>query len=106
MGELSRIRILSQAGTPTVEPDLEHSADATGAGGWVVTVFNNDYNTWDEVVSILMKATSCSLDEAQMETWEVHHLGHSVVHHGGESECNGAADIIMTIGIRVTVTQE
>ncbi len=106
MGELSPIRFFSQAGLPTVEPDLEDSTGTTGAGGWVVTVFNNDYNTWDEVVAILMRATSCGLDEAQMETWEVHNLGQSVVHHGGESECKRAADIIATIGIRVSVTKE
>jgi ATP-dependent Clp protease adaptor protein ClpS len=97
---------LTQSGVPTVEPELDDTTGASGHGGWVVTVFNNDYNTWDEVVGILMRATSCGIDEAQMETWEVHHLGQSVVHHGGENECKSAADIIATIGIRVTVTEE
>ena len=72
----------------------------------MVTVFDNDYNTWDEVVGILMRATACTLEEAHMETWEVHHLGKSVVHQGGQSECKNAAAIISTIGIRVTVTRE
>lgn len=102
----SRNHIVAQSGIPTAEPDLEDSTGATGDGGWIVTVYNNDYNTWDEVVGILMRATACTLDEAQMETWEVHHLGQSVVHHGGEAECKAAADIIATIGIRVSVTQE
>ena len=38
-----------------------------------------------------------------METWEVHHTGRSVVHHGDRNECERAAAIIATIGIRVAV---
>ena len=91
---------------PTVDPQLEDDTGIGSGGGWVVTVFDNDFNTWDEVVGILIKATGCSVDEANMETWEVHNLGKSVVHHGGQEECKRAADVIATIGIRVTVTRE
>jgi hypothetical protein len=41
-----------------------------------------------------------------METWEIHNLGKSVVHHGSQQECERAAAIIRTIGIRVEVRQE
>jgi ATP-dependent Clp protease adaptor protein ClpS len=87
-------------------PETDHRGPGSGGGHWVVTVFDNDYNTADEVVLILIRATGCSLDEAQMETWEVHNLGKSVVHHGEEEECTKAADIIAQIGIRVEVTEE
>jgi ATP-dependent Clp protease adapter protein ClpS len=46
------------------------------------------------------------VDEAEMETWEVHHLGKSVVHHGGKEECETASAIISEIGIRVEVYEE
>lgn len=91
---------------PTVEPEIEDGLGSAGDGGWVVTVFDNDYNTWDEVVSILIRATACPIEEAHMETWEVHNLGKSVVHLGGRDECKRAAAVISTIGIRVTVTKE
>ena len=91
---------------PTVDPELTDDTGLGGDGGWVVTVYDNDYNTWDEVVSVLMRATRCGLEEAHMETWEVHHLGRSVVHHGAQAECKEAAQVIATIGIRVTVTKE
>ncbi|MDR3688861.1 MAG: ATP-dependent Clp protease adaptor ClpS [Fimbriimonas sp.] len=78
----------------------------SGGGNWIVTVFNNDYNTWDEVVFILMAATGCDENEANIETWEVDNLGKSVVHHGEQEECNAAAGIIAQIGIRVEVTEE
>jgi ATP-dependent Clp protease adapter protein ClpS len=91
----------------TIEkPEVEHDS-GTGRGDcWVVTVFNNDYNTWDEVVDILIKATGCSVDEAHMETWEIDNLGKSVVHHGEKEECVSAAEVIRQIGIRVEVSAE
>lgn len=80
--------------------------EGPGSGRWIVTVFNNDTNTYEEVMMILMKATGCDIDEAWEETWEIDNLGSSVVHHGGEEECNEAAEIIRTIGIHVEVTEE
>ena len=77
-----------------------------GIGGWIVTVFDNDFNTHDEVTNILIVATGCDMEEAQMETWEVHNLGKSVVHHGDRQECEQAAAVIAQIGIEVQVSQE
>ena len=84
-------------------PDV---GDTKGGHGWIVTVFDNDHNTVDQVIGILLVATGCSLEEAEMETWEIHNLGQSVVHHGGKEECEDAAAIIREIGIRVVVTEE
>ncbi|AIE83607.1 ATP-dependent Clp protease adaptor ClpS [Fimbriimonas ginsengisoli] len=86
------------------QPEL---SNGTGTGNfWVVTVFNNDHNTYDEVVDILIQATACTLQEAEIETWEVDHLGKSVVHHGEEDACQSAAEVIRQIGIRVEVSKE
>jgi ATP-dependent Clp protease adapter protein ClpS len=73
--------------------------------GYMVVVYDNDTNTYDQVIGILMNATGCTLEEAHLETWEIHHLGKSVVHHGTFAECNRAAGIIRQIGIRVEVLQ-
>lgn len=83
--------------------EVQTDDPTTGTGEHIVIVYDNDYNTFDEVIAILMKATGCSLQEATMETWEIHNLGKSVVHHGSQSECERAARIIATIGIRVEV---
>ena len=77
-----------------------------GYGDWIVMVFDNDVNSVDEVVQILITATKCGVDEAVMETWEIHHLGKSVVHHGMESVCHEVGAIIASIGIKVEVRQE
>src|SRR4051812_11808958 len=84
--------------TTTILPDLEDDIRHIGGGdGFIVIVYDNDTNTPEEVIMILLQATGCSLEEAQMETWEVHHLGKSVVHHGSREECERAAGIIRTI---------
>ncbi|HZP82453.1 MAG TPA: ATP-dependent Clp protease adaptor ClpS [Chthonomonadaceae bacterium] len=93
--------------TTTVLPRRDEDfAEIGGGEGFIVIVYDNDYNTPQEVVLILQKATSCTLEEAQIETWEVHNLGKSVVHHGSREECERAAGIIRTIGIRVEVVEE
>ncbi len=97
-------RLMSSPGT-IERPDLLDSQNSGGAH-WIVTVFNNEVNTWDEVVFILMAATGCDEEEANMETWEVDNLGKSVVHHGAQKECEEAARIIAQIGIRVEVSEE
>ena len=84
-------------------PDLLDETTHSLCSDYVVIVFDNEYNTWEEVIGILQKATGCSLEEAEMETWEVHFTGRSVVHHGDQAECERAAAIIATIGIRVAV---
>jgi ATP-dependent Clp protease adaptor protein ClpS len=86
-------------------PVVEEQGPGTG-GTWIVTVFNNDVNTYEEVMEILMRATGCDEEEAWIETWEIDHLGKSVVHHAAEAECVSVAQVISQIGIRVEVSQE
>lgn len=90
---------MSAVGAPQVKP----ADPSTGTGEHIVVVYDNDHNTVDEVIAILIRATGCATQEAVMETWEIHNLGKSVVHHGSAAECERAAAIIATIGIRVEV---
>jgi len=95
------------AGPATIEaPELTEHISEQAEKDWIVTVFNNDHNTYEEVIAVLMLATGCTFEEAYMEAWEVDHLGRSVVHYGGEKDCRQAADIIAKIGIRVEVSRE
>jgi hypothetical protein len=95
------------ASSPGILERPEELTQGPGTGGgYIVTVYNNEHNTYEEVMMILMIATACSTDEAYMETWEVDHLGKSVVHRACEAECRSVADVISTIGIEVQVTEE
>jgi hypothetical protein len=93
------------AGPGTIERPEVADTGAKGYPGWIVTVFNNDHNTWDEVLGILMVATGCSSEEAYMETWEIDNLGKSVVHQAAKGECERVALVISEIGIRVQVSE-
>ena len=90
---------------PTIIPLREFEDSRTGFGGWMVTAYNNDHNTYEEVMLILMTATGCSSDEAYIETWEIDHLGKSVVHQGCETECQGVAAVITSIGLHTEVSE-
>ena len=72
----------------------------------MVVVYNNETNTYDEVIMVLMAATGCSAEEAYIETWEIDHFGKCAVHYAPETECLCAAGIIARIGIKVEVTEE
>ena len=101
------LRIRATVGPGVIEEtEIQEAGTGERTDGWIVTVFDNEYNTYQEVMAILMIATQCSADEAYIETWEVDHLGKSVVHAGSKDVCSLVAEIIATIGIRVEVTQE
>ncbi len=91
---------------PVILPDLGELISSVNDRGWKVTVFNNESNSYEEVMSILMIATGCDSEEAYIETWEIDHYGHCVVHRSSQDNCEFAAKIISTIGIRVEVEQD
>lgn len=95
------------ASTRTIEAPEQIGADQTQYDReWIVTVYDNEVNTYEEVTSILMVATGCTLEEAAIETWEIDHIGKSVVHHASEDECTTVARVISKIGIHVEVSKE
>lgn len=89
--------------TTTLPEILERPAVGSSRGGWKVVVYDNDTNTYDEVIAILIEATGCDLDEAYLEAWEIDHLGRSDVHFSRQEVCEAAATVIGRIGIRVEV---
>ena len=94
-------------GNSTVEAPERQKAPKPGPGEfWHVTVFDNDKNSYEEVMTVLMLATSCSAEEAYIEAWEIDHYGACVVHRADEGECRGVADVVSAIGIRVEVSPE
>jgi ATP-dependent Clp protease adaptor protein ClpS len=69
-----------------------------------VVVHNNDRNTFDEVISVLMKAVpGCTLEMAMGYTYEIHQAGAAVVFRGDIEEAAHCARTIRSIGVLVTV---
>jgi ATP-dependent Clp protease adaptor protein ClpS len=72
----------------------------------MVVIFNNETNSIDEVIDVLMQATGCDAEEAAIETWEAHHYGKAPVHFASKGECDEAAETISRIGVKTEVAQE
>jgi ATP-dependent Clp protease adapter protein ClpS len=86
--------------------ELELLGADVGAGRWMVVIFNNETNSMEEVVEILMVATGCNEQEAEIEMWEAHTFGKAAVHFATKIECEEAARIIASVGIKTEVARE
>lgn len=85
---------------------LESTGTGTGGGRWMVVIHNNDSNSMDEVIDIVMSATGCDVQEAAIEVWEAHTYGKAPVHFASRTECEDAASVISSIGVKTEVTPE
>ena len=92
---------MNNVSAPTISPRIIEQISELSDPGWKVTVFNNETNTYQEVILILVAATGCDVEEAYVETWEIDRHGQCIVHRGSQEECEKARDIIATIGIHV-----
>jgi len=72
----------------------------------MVVIYNNDSTPMDVVVDLLMEATGCDEQEAFIEMWEAHHFGKAPVHFSTIAECEKAAGIIASGGVKTTVEPE
>ena len=62
-----------------------------------VILFNDEVHTFEEVIDQIIKATRCSLNEAQEKTFEVHTKGKAVVYSGELAECLKVSGILEEI---------
>ena len=72
----------------------------------MLVIFNNDYNSHLEVMSALMEATECSVEEAAIEMWEAETFGKAPVHFAEREACERAARVLHRIGLVTEVTPE
>jgi ATP-dependent Clp protease adapter protein ClpS len=68
-----------------------------------VILFNDDYHTFDEVIFQLMKATGCSLLEAEGLAFEVDSTGQAYVFEGEMSRCLGVSSILEEIELHTEI---
>ncbi len=96
------------AGRAIIEPQIAEGIlqDIEEAGDYAVVIYNNDVNSMDEVIAVLIHATECDLQEATIEVWEAHTFGSAKVHFSTKYECDHVARIIAYIGVRTEVRKE
>jgi len=86
------------------EPKID--GPAIGMGRWMVVIFNDDVTPFDIVIAALMRATGCQEREAEIEAWEAHTFGKAPVHFASKNECENAAAIISSVGVKTEVSPE
>ena len=99
-------QVRNAAESPLIAPERIEWALEEEGGRQAVIIFNNDHNAVEEVIAILMVATGCSIEEAEVETWEAHTFGETAVHFAELEECEAVARVISRIGVRTEIRPE
>jgi ATP-dependent Clp protease adaptor protein ClpS len=88
----------------SIEHDFDRDVLRRLLPPYKVVVHNNDYNTFEEVIRILLKAVPGMTYERAVElTFEIDRTGAAVPYVGPKERAEAIADVIRTIGIKVTV---
>jgi len=64
-----------------------------------LVVFNDDFNTFDHVITTLIRVCRHSQEQAEQCTWIIHHKGKCTVKHGQLEELNPMREAICEAGI-------
>lgn len=68
-----------------------------------VVLFNDDWHTFDEVISQLIRATKCSYEKARGFAFEVHVKGKAIVFAGSMNECLKVSSILEEIALHTQI---
>jgi len=92
---------------PLDVPDTEEveRTETAAAPPWMTILHNCDCHTFEQVVKQLQKAIACSEAQGWEIAWQVHNTGKAVVKIGSEIECVRVGNVLMAIGLVVTVVQ-
>ena len=91
----------------SLSPQIQRESESkTQTRRYRTIIFNNDFTPMDVVVMALMRATNCDAEEAAIEMWEAHHFGQANVHFSTRTECEEAANIIASVGVKTEVKPE
>ena len=66
-------------------------------------LYNDDWHTFDEVIVQIVKATGCSIEDAERLTWEVHTNGKAAVYEGALSDCLRVSSILEEIALHTSI---
>jgi len=68
-----------------------------------VVLYNDDWHTFDEVITQLVKATRCSAVKARDFAFEVHFKGKAIVFSGDIVQCLRVSSILEEIALHTQV---
>ncbi len=68
-----------------------------------VVLYNDDWHTFDEVITQLLKAVKCTFEEARNYAFEVHVKGKSIVFSGSMNQCLKVTSILEEIALNTQI---
>ena len=83
------------------KPEFESDVDIETNIGLIskVVLFNDDWHSFEEVITQLIKALGCTFEQARDYTFEVHVKGQSVVFTGPMSGCLKVTSVLEEIAL-------
>ena len=79
------------------------SEEVTSKLSYRVILFNDDWHTFDEVITQLIKALGCSYDKASALTLKVHLNGKAVVYEGELAKCLKISSVLEEISLHTQI---
>jgi len=94
-----------QQQSPDVETIVVEETDDSNSSTspWIVVLYNDEIHTFEEVILQLIKATACSVSQAEKWAWTVHTKGKVAVFEGDFEECLRVSGILKEIQLVVEI---
>lgn len=86
--------------------EVEEEVETSVGLPFKVILYNDDWHTFDEVISQIIKATQCNYEIARSKTFEVHVKGQSEIYKGGLNKCLRISSILEEIELHTQVIAE
>ena len=87
--------------TNQVEITTEETSDVDISSR--VVLYNDDWHTFEEVITQLIIATQCSFDKARDFAFEVHVRGKAIVFAGSMSQCLKVSSVLEEIALHTQI---
>jgi ATP-dependent Clp protease adaptor protein ClpS len=68
-----------------------------------VVLFNDDWHTFEEVISQIIKAVNCTFEQARGYAVEAHTKGKAVVYRGSMQECLKVSSVLEEIALNTQI---
>ncbi len=81
---------------------IEEEETSISLGSRVI-LFNDDWHTFEEVITQIIKAIKCSFVEARDKTFEVHTKGKAVVFSGDLADCLKVSSVLEEIMLHTQI---
>lgn len=88
---------------PYIEESEVLVADLIATESNDLIVYNDEYNTFDHVIRVLMKVCKHTLEQAEQCTITIHYTGKCAVKKGSYTELKPMCEAILDAGIQATI---